>query len=120
MIERRLFCRKEAIFEDNISFFLRERGDGYVALAKPIIMERQEEKDICVMPDPTFVLRPEEAQALMDSLWTCGLRPSEGSGSAGAMAATQKHLEDMRTLVFKPSPRLMTPEEEIKKYGEIQ
>jgi hypothetical protein len=41
-------------------------------------------------------------QSLMDMLWDCGFRPSEGSGSAGAMAATKKHLEDMRTLVFHP------------------
>jgi hypothetical protein len=101
--ERRLFCHKEAIFQNNISFFLRERGHGQTFLAKPVTMELQEESDChASMPEPTFVLRPEEAQALMDSLWTCGLRPSEGSGSAGAMAATQKHLEDMRTLVFKP------------------
>jgi hypothetical protein len=51
--------------------------------------------------DPTLHLNYESAQMLMDSLWDCGLRPSEGSGSAGAMAATQKHLEDMRRLVFK-------------------
>jgi hypothetical protein len=50
-------------------------------------------------------LEPSEAQNLMDSLWDAGLRPSEGSGSAGAMAATQKHLEDMRTLVFKIKKR---------------
>ena len=42
-----------------------------------------------------------EAQRLMDELWTCGLRPSEGSGSAGALAATQEHLKDMRRLVFE-------------------
>lgn len=40
------------------------------------------------------------AQFLMDRLWECGLRPTEGSGSAGSLAATQKHLEDMRALVF--------------------
>lgn len=43
-----------------------------------------------------------EGQRLIDQLWDCGIRPSEGSGSAGQLAATQKHLEDMRTLVFKP------------------
>lgn len=43
----------------------------------------------------------EDAQTLMDDLWNAGLRPTEGSGSAGALAATQRHLEDMRTLVFK-------------------
>ena len=41
-----------------------------------------------------------QAQVLMDELWACGIRPTEGSGSAGSMAATTKHLEDMRTLYF--------------------
>jgi len=41
-----------------------------------------------------------EAQALMDRLWSAGLRPSEGSGSAGALAATERHLNDLRRLVF--------------------
>jgi hypothetical protein len=63
-------------------------------------MNLVENGDCFVDPQPTFDLRPEAAQALMDSLWDAGLRPSEGSGSAGAMAATQKHLEDMRTLIF--------------------
>lgn len=40
------------------------------------------------------------AQQLMDQLWQCGLRPTEGTGSAGALAATQQHLEDMRRIVF--------------------
>ncbi len=40
------------------------------------------------------------AQQLMDDLWQCGLRPSEGTGSAGAMAAVEKHLADMRTIAF--------------------
>jgi len=42
-----------------------------------------------------------EAQALMDRLWSVGLRPTEGSGSAGALAATERHLADMQRLVFK-------------------
>lgn len=50
---------------------------------------------------PTFSLTQGAAQILMDDLWNCGLRPTEGTGSAGSLAATQKHLEDMRTLVFK-------------------
>lgn len=50
---------------------------------------------------PATHLDQNEAQALIDSLWAAGLRPSEGSGSAGALAATQRHLDDMRTLVFK-------------------
>jgi len=52
-------------------------------------------------PEPSLRLRLDEAQQLIDELWRAGLRPTEGSGSAGAMAAVERHLEDMRTLVFK-------------------
>ncbi len=51
---------------------------------------------------PTMLeLEIEEAQSLMDEIWNCGIRPTEGAGSAGAFAAQGKHLEDMRSLVFK-------------------
>ncbi len=43
-----------------------------------------------------------EAQALMDRLWSAGLRPSEGSGSSGALAATERPLAGMQKLVFSP------------------
>lgn len=51
--------------------------------------------------DATLRLTQDRAQELMDDLWRCGLRPTEGRGSAGALAATERHLEDMRALVFK-------------------
>jgi hypothetical protein len=38
---------------------------------------------------------------LMDSLWALGIRPSD-IGTPGHLAATQKHLEDMRKLAFHP------------------
>lgn len=50
---------------------------------------------------PTLRLYLTEAQQLMDEFWRCGLRPSEGSGSAGSLAATERHLADMRRLVEK-------------------
>jgi hypothetical protein len=49
---------------------------------------------------PFVTLSIEQAQILMDSLWVCGVRPTEGSGSAGSLAATEKHLADMRSIVF--------------------
>lgn len=49
---------------------------------------------------PTFDLDKTSAQQLMDELWRCGLRPSEGTGSAGSLAATEKHLQDMRKIAF--------------------
>ena len=52
------------------------------------------------IPPETFGLNYEQAQTLMDDHWACGLRPTEGKGSAGSLAATEKHLEDMRVIVF--------------------
>mgnify|MGYP001590343948 CR=1 FL=1 len=43
----------------------------------------------------------ETTQDLMDRLWECGLRPSEGSGSAGSLKATENHLKDMQSLSWK-------------------
>ena len=37
---------------------------------------------------------------LMDELWQCGFRPSEGSGSAGSLAATERHLRDMQAIAM--------------------
>lgn len=68
------------------------------AIAQPVIFKAQDEG---VEVEPFMSLHVRAAQELMDELWRCGLRPSEGSGSAGALAATERHLEDMRRLVFK-------------------
>ena len=51
--------------------------------------------------EPTLRIGRAEAQILMDDLWNAGLRPTEGSGSAGSLRATEKHLEDMRKIAFK-------------------
>jgi hypothetical protein len=63
------------------------------------------------IPPVAFRLSMVEAQALMDRLWMAGLRPTEGSGSAGALSATERHLKDMQTLVFeKNTPEAMARE----------
>lgn len=72
-------------------------GGGY-AYMEPVVFSDGAEGDY--LP-PAMVIDMDSAQRLMDELWGCGLRPTDGSGSAGAMAATQKHLEDMRSLVFE-------------------
>lgn len=48
---------------------------------------------------PTLQLPDCKAQILMDRLWACGLRPAEGS--AGALAATEQHLLDLKVLLEK-------------------
>jgi hypothetical protein len=71
---------------------------GRHSVAEPIIMQVVDDQPRAIAP--TFTLDGHAAQMLMDQLWDCGLRPSEGSGSAGALLATQKHLEDMRRMAF--------------------
>jgi len=49
---------------------------------------------------PAMRLQRSEAQDLMDRLCAVGVRPSEGAGSVGQLAAVQSHLQDMRRMVF--------------------
>jgi len=62
---------------------------------------------------PAANLSQEEAQLLMDYMWAAGLRPS-CEGSAGQLAATEKHLEDMRGLTQKLLGHLLTPANVVK------
>lgn len=45
-------------------------------------------------------LTEEDCRALMDELWAAGIRPSNGEGSVGVVAALKHHLDDMRTVAF--------------------
>jgi hypothetical protein len=59
-------------------------------------------KHSAAMSYPAFAeIDKTTAQVLIDDLWRCGIRPSEGSLSAGSLLATQNHLNDMRKIVFK-------------------
>lgn len=51
-------------------------------------------------PPPTAFLDLNAAQVLMDDLWSAGIRPTEGGGSAGSMSAVQEHLKDLRRMLF--------------------
>jgi len=81
--------------------FLITNREG-TARVKEIVIE---EVDQGVLQECSFSLDTDMAQQLMDDLWNCGLRPTEGTGSAGALKAVERHLEDMRTLVFEKSAK---------------
>ena len=70
--------------------------DGMVA--EPIVVRKLKER--FQRSQAACIIEKRNAQILMDDLWNAGLRPTEGSGSAGSLAATQKHLQDMRTIAF--------------------
>lgn len=91
-------------YEEDVRFYLRERNaeTQTLGIVRPLVLDSvpiSEAKGRIV--DPTFRLESHQAQRLMDGLWECGLRPSEGTGSAGSLAATERHLSDMQRIVFK-------------------
>jgi len=77
-------------------YYMEQLGEKYSAADQLCMREMVDEESV-----PSFArIDKEQAQVLMDDLWNCGLRPSEGSGSAGAMMAVQKHLADMKKILF--------------------
>lgn len=97
-----------------LEFLLVHRtSDGNVSYARPPEMVPVEPMSAVAIPEPTFRLQPSEAQRLMDDLWTAGYRPSEGSGSAGSLAATQAHLADLRRYVDTLLPAALAHEHNL-------
>ena len=92
-----MMARREN-WNEGISLYMRQRtvGNG-ASVAAPITMVRHEPNH---MVEPMLRLSIQQAQQLMDELWQCGVRPTEGSGSAGSLAATERHLKDMQTIAL--------------------
>lgn len=66
----------------------------YVTLSQALPISQGE-----VIPE-AMSLSDYEAQQLCDALWEAGVRPTNGEGSTGQLAATQAHLSDMRAVAF--------------------
>lgn len=73
-----------------------ERPDGKLAVWTAITVEVRDGGDYV---PPLVQLKEANAQALIDELWRAGLRPSD-IGSAGHLAATKLHLEDMQAIAM--------------------
>ena len=96
-------ARRDWPFGDGIQIFAHggSAHDQHRAIFLPTVVEFKPLNDIGTEPEPWTQLDMESAQRLMDELWNVGLRPSEGTGSAGSLAATQRHLNDIRAIVSK-------------------
>jgi len=81
----------------DIEVALIQQCEDYYLCAEPVTMI---ERKAGLVVTPAFTLTSNAVQQLMDDLWRCGYRPSEGEGSAGQLASVKYHLEDMRSLVF--------------------
>lgn len=78
-----------------------ETRNGQWAIMQPVDFKVLTEQEAYLEQRPAFEMSCEDCQGLMDELWNVGIRPTEGTGSAGSLAATERHLADMRALVFK-------------------
>ena len=88
------------IWNNDIAVYISRRSYNRVlSIAQPLVFVETE--DYTSYKAPAIRLQLEEAQLLIDELWNCGLRPSEGTGSAGSLAATERHLKDMQKIAFK-------------------
>lgn len=89
-----------------VCIFIRNVSDveGVRRIAWPINtleFKIEDEHSPAIEHSPVIGIGPTSAQLLMDDLWRCGLRPSEGAGSAGAFHAQGRHLDDMRAIVAR-------------------
>src|SRR3990167_9530168 len=93
---------QDAPWRRAIEFIIFDRENRGVATQ--ITFETYDE---AVIDRPTFSMSRDHAQTLMDDLWNCGLRPTEGSGSAGSLKATENHLSDMQSIAFQLLEKLV-------------
>jgi len=100
-----VFCQRDPLWH-GVKFWVKKRtSDGTrSAFAQPLEFKVLTAEEEGTELPPAFAMQDEQAQQFMDELWRAGFRPSEGSGSAGSLAATERHLADMRALVFKTQP----------------
>ncbi len=97
------FDLRRSAWSRYIDFYMKNRtDDGIVSVARNITFNtlNKEEVEDGILGIPFMSLPIEAAQSLMDQLWGAGLRPSEGSGSAGSLAATERHLADIKTIAW--------------------
>jgi hypothetical protein len=85
-----------------VVIFDKDFAEGMIRIVEKVEPVTYKMNELAYNFEPAPIMFGEtEAQILMDSLWDCGTRPSEGQGSAGQLAAVKYHLEDMRKLVFQ-------------------
>lgn len=73
--------------------------DGRIAIPESAITMRLIDPDASPVSEPVLTTGQEALQSLIDELWHLGIRPTEGHGSTGQLAATEKHLTHTTALL---------------------
>ena len=73
--------------------------DGRIAIPEAAITMRVMAAEDAPRSEPVVTVGKESLQSLMDELWHLGIRPTEGHGSTGQLAATERHLDHTTRLL---------------------
>jgi hypothetical protein len=90
---------QQAFIRNGVDIHLVARRGDLRSIGLPIVFETLAEDD-GRRHEPTFTLPMAAAQEMMDRLWQCGVRPTEGAGSAGAMAQAEAHIKTLQRVAF--------------------
>ena len=83
-------------YSHSITLHLYERRqNGEMSLLSGLQFTTVKEAEM-INPQEEITIPIETAQELIDSLWQCGLRPSESSENVGSLKALQDHLKDLQ------------------------
>lgn len=100
------FQAERPVYSDALILYAKETRDGEVyALTCDGIKATKADRSQLWPPFIQYGTPGDYGQSLFDALWRAGYRPHNGESSVAHVGAMKAHLEDMRTLVFKPSPR---------------
>ena len=97
---------EESIFSGTFNIYLaiRNRYRNTLAIAQPITMETQQSPDAAyLVREPTLQIAIEDKECLidlMDDLWNMGIRPTNIRYKDDTLQATNRHLDDLRTIAF--------------------
>lgn len=95
--EFRIFAADD-IMTDSVVFMFRHASGKPI---KPLEFSVDNDIQDGYMVEPTFRLRRDDAQELMQELWRLGYRPNNGESTVAHIDALKYHLEDMRKLAFR-------------------
>lgn len=73
--------------------------DGRFAIPEAALTMRVIDPGQALPSEPVVNVGQEALQSLIDEIWRLGIRPTEGHGSTGHLAATEKHLDHTTRLL---------------------
>ena len=81
-----------SIYSDSTDLVLVDYFGDKMAVAKPVELLMVTQDANLVIAEPTFRLRGDQGQSLMQALWDAGLRPNDGEGSGAEVKALRQHI----------------------------